>query len=116
MSPDLRICWVWCDRPGLERVRVAVGDGAIALEGDAVFRLDEEPAGLRYTVRLDGQWRTLHARVELRHAGRFATVDLSREGTRWHVSGSPRSDLDSAEDIDIIGSPSTSTLQIRRLA
>lgn len=115
MTEALQIAWEWLDRPGLELLRIAESDAMVELNGNAVFEFEQGTAQLRYTVRLDAGWHVQHARVHCRQGGKAFSTELSHSGTGWWVDGELRPDLADCDDIDIMGSPSTNTLPIRRL-
>ena len=60
----------------------------------------------RYEIRLDG-WVTTAATV--------GTLSLEHGADGWIVDGAARPDLDAAIDVDIVLTPFTNTLPIRRL-
>ena len=59
----------------------------------------------RYEIRLDG-WVTTRATI--------GTLVIEQQGDGWTVDGAPRPDLAEAVDIDIVLTPFTNTLPIRR--
>jgi hypothetical protein len=121
------IVWDWLDRPGLEHLTLEAGPDGVVAAGRATFGLADAPGGappktprdpivdLRYRIVADAAWKVRRAIVEIRRAGHRRGVDITR-GTdgSWRVDGQPRADLGDCDDVDLMGSPFTNTLPLRR--
>jgi uncharacterized protein len=116
MNQVIAVVWEWVDRPGLESASVRLTDGALQMDGVAATVLDSAPLRFRYGMLTDsnGEVRDVSIRVELQ--GATTTVRLVRGPSGWTVDGCARPDLAECIDIDIMGSPSTNSLPIRRMA
>jgi uncharacterized protein len=110
------IVWEWLDRPGLEHLRLTVEPTGISAESLVVAVLDSVPFRLEYRLTCDSGWRFEAVELHLGHAGAMRTLWIEcREGV-WQVDGAPRIDLADAADVDIMATPFTNTLPVRRLA
>jgi hypothetical protein len=102
-----RITWHGLEAGSVETCTIEFTDGALV--ADSVV---DGPAGrLEYRLETDarGQFRS----ADLTSGGRNLSVSFS--GGHWLVNGERRGDLDGARDIDIVATPMTNTLPIRRL-
>jgi uncharacterized protein len=106
--------WEWRDRPGLESALLRIGSQSSHIEGIAVMVLEGHAGRLAYTVLLDEAGQVTDAQVSLKIGEGEQRVQLTRQVGAWSVDGAARPDLDACIDIDIMGSPSTNTLPIRR--
>ena len=107
--------WEWVDRPELQAATVAFAENGISMTGVVVTQLNEEPLRLRYALSLNPAWQLHEANVEIESRQGAGKLNMLRLPTGWKVNGQMREDLASCVDIDIMGSPSTNTLPIRRL-
>jgi uncharacterized protein len=114
-SRTLHPVWEWLDRPGLEAAEFTLHGDRIAIAGIVVTTLDEVPIRLHYAVDLNPSWMIREAHLELQSGLERRTVTLTRDQAGWIVNKTSRPDLSECDDIDIMGSPSTNTLPIRRL-
>jgi uncharacterized protein len=112
---SLHPVWEWLDRPGLEAAEFTLHGDRIAIEGIVVTTLDEVPIRLRYALDLDSSWVIREAQLGLEAGLERRTITLTHDLANWIVNGTSRPDLSGCNDIDIMGSPSTNTLPIRRL-
>jgi hypothetical protein len=111
------IVWEWADRPGLEHLSLDIAPDGIAADGLVLVALEGRPVRLRYSVRCDARWGFREASLAVDHVGAQRSLALARDGEgQWHADGGRRVDLDSCTDIDIMTTPFTNTLPIRRLA
>jgi len=111
------IVWEWVDRAGLEHLSLDIAPDGIAADGLVVVALDGRPVRLRYSVRCDAQWVFREASLAVDLDGTQRNLALTRDANgHWRVDGGERADLDSCTDIDIMTTPFTNTLPIRRLA
>src|SRR5260221_10136011 len=109
------IVWEWADRPGLEHLSLDVAPDAVTADGIVVVALEGRPVRLRYSVRCDARWGFREASLAVDHDGAQSSLALTRnENGQWRVDGSKRTDLDGCTDIDIMTTPFTNTLPIRR--
>ncbi len=105
--------WRRKDVEGLERLELTIGpDGVMATSsviclGAGGFRLD-------HRWHLGPDWRAQSVAVERWNAQGHGALRLERAGTGWRVNGTPRPDLDGAEEPDLSVTPFCNTLPIRR--
>lgn len=111
------IVWEWANRPGLEHLSLDIAPDGITADGMVLVALDRRTVRLRYRVRCDARWRVGEASLALdQEDGPQRSLTLTREATEgWRIDGAPRPDLDGCRDIDIMVTPFTNTLPIRRL-
>jgi uncharacterized protein len=111
------IVWNWCDRPGLEHLSLDIAPDAIRADGLVMVQLAPEWLRVAYTVELDGGWNFRHVRITVERDGVSRLLELERAADgRWLADGCVRPDLAECADIDIMATPFTNSLPIRRLA
>jgi uncharacterized protein len=111
------IVWEWRDRPGLEHLSLDIGPEAIRACGLVMVQLGPEPLRVAYTVELDGGWNFRRTRITVERDGASKPLEVERtDDGRWLVDGWGRPDLADCADIDIMATPFTNSLPIRRLA
>jgi len=120
MSPPIRrsIVWEWCDRPGLEHLLLDIADdGSSRADGLVMVALAGTLLRLRYAIQCDAPWRFRTATITAESNGetRQRRIEHDDDGA-WTVDGAARPDLAPCSDIDIMGTPFTNTMPIRRLA
>lgn len=108
------LVWEWLDRPGLEHLSLDIGPAAVTANGLVLVQLGPAPVRVSYEVTLDHVWVFQHARLII---DRAKTLDIARdpEGL-WTVNGQARPDLAGCIDLDIMATPFTNSLPIRRLS
>ncbi len=107
--------WEWVDRKGLEWCVVSERAEGVRVEGRVVAVLSAEAMKLRYELELDAEWRFLQARLSCESGMTTTDLEIERTANGWSVDGQPRPDLEGCVDIDIMASPLTNTLPVRRL-
>lgn len=116
MENTRTVAWAWQEQPGLDVATVREdARGRIAVSGHMVTAWDQRVLELTYRLSCDPGWvfRRLSAQVKL--DGRLRELDLRHDGEGWLANGAMRTDLVAAVDIDIMGTPLTNTLPIRRV-
>jgi hypothetical protein len=109
------LAWEWLDRPGLECARVELGRDTIVASGLVVSVIDQKPLRLAYALTCDSTWLFRKATIEVQTDGALLTRQIELNGATWTVDGRARADLEGCIDIDIMASPITNTLPVRRL-
>jgi len=106
------IVWEWQDRPGLEHLSLEIGPAAIRADGLVLVQLGPDLLKVRYAVELDGGWGFRRAHIAVGDKA----LDLARapDGI-WTADGQERTALAACVDIDIMVTPVTNSLPIRRL-
>jgi len=107
--------WEWVDRKGLEWCVVTERAKGVRVEGRVVAVLGEEAMKLSYELELNGGWRFLQARLSCESGMTTTDLEVERTARGWSVDGQRRPDLEGCVDIDIMASPLTNTLPVRRL-
>lgn len=110
------ILWASWQSPGLEQARVELTEDGGSADGVVLGIVDGKPFRLRYVVVWDREWRTRDVRVS-RLAGPGWEVELAVDALgRWSAAeGLLPESLDGCVDVDIMATPFTNTLPIRRL-
>jgi hypothetical protein len=106
--------WDRLDSVGLEAANIGIAPRSVELVGNVVLEILARCARLR-SITCNGNWEFQHANLFLDTAGIRRTLSLDRIGERWRVNGAWRPNFSDCRDIDIVGTPSTNTLPIRRL-
>jgi hypothetical protein len=105
--------WRRTDVEGFERLELSIEPDGVAATSTVIcveaggFRLD-------HRWRLDPGWRAQSVIVERRNSQGHAALRLERAGTGWTVNGTPRPDLEGAEEPDLSVTPFCNTFVIRR--
>jgi hypothetical protein len=119
MSPPTQrsLVWEWCDRPGLEHLLLEIADdGSSRADGLVMVALSGKLLRLRYAIQCGAQWRFRTATIIAESDGETRQCRIERgENGGWTVDGAARPDLAPCGDIDLMGTPFTNTLPIRRL-
>lgn len=119
MNPPVQrsIVWEWGDRPGLEHLLLRTDAEGVHADGLVMVALAGTLLQLRYAILCDTQWRFRTATITAESNGetRRRQIEYSGDGS-WTVDGAARPDLALCSDIDIMGTPFTNTMPIRRLA
>jgi uncharacterized protein len=111
-----RILWRSEELESLERFSGGPSVGGWRFRGTAVLPIDGEPAQISYRLELDPLWRTRRAEIAIEAERRMQRIVAVADGEgTWTVEGVDAEPLDGCIDIDLGFSPSTNTLQIRRL-
>jgi uncharacterized protein len=111
------IVWEWCDRPGLEHMLLDLDSAGNRADGLVMVALAGAPLRLRYVIQCDTQWRFRSAAISAESNGEIRERSIVRDDDGgWTVDGTARPDLAACRDIDIMGTPFTNTMPIRRLA
>lgn len=110
------IVWEWLDRPGLEHLSLEIGPAAIEARGLVLVQLGPDLLRVAYEVELDGTWVFRRAGLTVESHGTSKRLEIERPaGGPWTVDGESRPDLAPCIDIDIMVTPFTNSLPIRRL-
>lgn len=111
--------WAQQDGTGLEHLVLDTRAEGIVIESAVVGENDGEAFGLMYRIECNMQWQV--TRLAVRLAG-GAALDLRRSddnegapGTWTDAEGTHQEILDGCIDVDIMATPFTNTLPIRRL-
>ncbi len=98
---------------GLEHL-LLLGDQTLEADGVAVGILDAAAYRIRYRISCDANWNVRHFSVESLSGN--ARVELTRDASGWLDSnGRTQESLRGCTEIDIMATPFTNTLPIRRL-
>jgi hypothetical protein len=88
----------------------------LRIDGHAAAVEAGEPFAARWTIQLDGEWRTVRAHVWGRSAGGAYERRLESDGDGgWRVDGVPTPALDGLWDVDLEASAATNAFPVHRL-
>ncbi|TNC48930.1 hypothetical protein FHG66_12205 [Rubellimicrobium rubrum] len=105
--------WRRLDVQGLERLELSIEpDGIVATS--TVLCLENGGFRLDHQWQLDPEWQARSVTVERWGLAGHGVLRLQRTRQGWQVNGSPRSDLDGAEEPDLSVTPFCNTFPIRR--
>ncbi|HEU4784161.1 MAG TPA: putative glycolipid-binding domain-containing protein [Ktedonobacterales bacterium] len=110
--------WIPEDEPGIEDVRLAHDATSVLFSGTLIRLLEGLPLHLSYTLRCDTEWcvRELRMTGESAAAGDHTFHLFSDGAGNWHDDkGQTLDALQGCIDVDIMLTPLTNTLPIRRL-
>ncbi len=110
---EIEVLWEQIVSHGMEHLLLRADD-SIEADGVAVGVLEESPYRIRYHVTCDRAWNVKAFTVESLLAEK--RVSLKRSGRDWiDEAGRPQSALGDCTEVDIMVTPFTNTLPIRRL-
>src|SRR5260370_5697660 len=109
------ILWQGLISPSMERFTVGASNAGFEFSGLILQAHEESPYVVQYGIEVDAAWRTRKVEVELEYGGhRHLSLTTDGEGN-WSRDGQRLDDVAGCIDIDIVWSPPTNTLPIRRL-
>jgi uncharacterized protein len=111
---DRELVWANEGAAGLEHVRLRAGSDGVVADGLRVQTGDAGPVRVQFRVRCDGRWRVRETVVDLFDGTEPLRLEADGDG-RWAVAGEPLPSLEGCLDVDILTTPFTNTLPIRRL-
>lgn len=106
--------WRRTDVEGLERLELVIEPQRVMAKSNLLC-LQAGGFRLEHTWQLDTDWRAQSVSVARWNAEGHAELRLERRGSAWLVNGTPRPDLDGAQEPDLSVTPFCNTLPIRRL-
>lgn len=110
------IVWEWQDRPGLEHLELEEHADGVEVRSVVVMEWDGETARLRYRLRCDPGWRFEEGVFVLDRGVTHIEHRLAHDPrTGWTLDGVPQPALAPCVDIDLMGTPFTNTLPVRRV-
>jgi hypothetical protein len=108
--------WRRLDTPGHDAASLIRNGEGWSLRGMAVFKHQQGPAAIDYSVDIDVSWRTIRGRVKGFLANRAFNHAISREPGGWHLDGALVEGLGHLLDLDYGFTPATNLQQLRRVA
>jgi hypothetical protein len=111
----LRPVWARIDVPGLEVAEIRIGRDSVELTGNAVLVVDSRPARLQYALTCSGSWEFLRGSIGIECVGERRQLKIERRDGQWFCDGAARPDLASCRELDLMGTPSTNCIPVRRL-
>jgi uncharacterized protein len=112
---NLEAMWALREGPGLEHLRLRVGESGIEADGVVVGEEDGTAFRARYVVRCDPGWRTREVIVDPLDERDRLHLRSDGEGRWQDASGRALPELQGCVDVDLSATPFTNTLPIRRL-
>jgi uncharacterized protein len=103
-------------REGFEVVFPSDEQGGLRFDGHSTGVEEGQAWSIRYSILLDGDWRTLRARVVSRSAMGTRELELARDGAEgWLVNRAPAPHVEGCVDLDLEASAFTNAFPVRRL-
>jgi hypothetical protein len=110
------ILWRRLDLPGHDAATVVEGPAGAELRGMAVFQDEAGASALHYAVRCDPGWQTTGARISGWHGAQPVDLIIARDTAgRWSLNGAVCPDVAECVDLDLVFTPATNLLPLRRL-
>ncbi|HWC78003.1 MAG TPA: putative glycolipid-binding domain-containing protein [Blastocatellia bacterium] len=108
--------WSPEDEAGLEHLHLIESEAGTLANGVVLRRFDDFSLRVHYFVQCDREWKTLKVEAGLLDSpGSRIALESDGEGHWRYESGSRLEALDGCLDVDIMVTPYTNTLPIRRL-
>jgi uncharacterized protein len=111
----LEAAWSRWDGPGLEHLRLRVGEGGIEADGVVIGEKGGTCFRARYGIRCDQRWRTRELILDPLDGSDPLHLSSDGEGDWRDALGSALPELRGCIDVDLSVTPFTNTLPIRRL-
>ena len=111
---NLEVLWRQLIGIGAEHLRLSV-DGSIHADSLAVGQIETSAYRVHYGIDCDSSWQVRGVRVEDLLSPKVVSLVCANDGRWSDEEGDPRPDLDGCTDVDIMITPFTNTLPIRRL-
>ncbi len=108
--------WRRLDTPGHDAAVLTRSDTGWSLRGTAVFKYQDGPACLNYSVDIDTSWKTKRGEVHGFLADRKFKHIILREPEGWYLNGDLIVGLEHLWDLDYGFTPATNLQQLRRVA
>jgi hypothetical protein len=108
--------WRRLDVPGHDAARLMPTNEGWRLCGTSVFKHQNGPTSLTYSVIVDAQWRTIRGRVRGFVGDSLVEHSIDRDVDGWRLDGVLVPGLGRLLDLDYAFTPATNLLQIRRVA
>jgi len=114
-AKNLEARWIPWDGPGLEHLRLRVGESRIEADGVVIGEESGVAFRVRYVIRCDPGWRTREVIID--PLDRRGSLHLRSDGNGSWSDASGQSILEQkgCVDVDLSATPFTNTLPIRRL-
>lgn len=114
--PRIAACRHLDTREGFEVLFATAVDGGHRLDGHSTGIQEGEAWAVRYSLTVDGDWRTRSAQITGLSDSGERTVVLEGDGSgSWRLHGEPSPDLAGCLDVDLEASGFTNLLPVRRL-
>ncbi|WP_244849277.1 putative glycolipid-binding domain-containing protein [Caballeronia sp. SL2Y3] len=104
--------WAQRDGRGLEHLMLDERSDGVVIESVVAGEGEAGAFGITYRIECDVRWQVTRLAVKLAGGG---SIDLHRAQAWTDEHGAPQEALDGCTDVDIIATPFTNTLPIRRL-
>jgi uncharacterized protein len=115
MSTNIEAMWIPWDGPGLQHLRLRVGESGIVADGVVIGEEDGVAFRARYVVCCDPAWRTREMIVDPLDGRDSLHLHSDGKGNWTDASGRSIPELKGCADVDLSATPFTNTLPIRRL-
>ena len=112
---SLEAAWTPWDAPGLDHLRLRVGENGVEADGVVVGEEDGNYFRAHYVVRCDPSWKTRELFVDPLDGRDPLHLRSDGEGGWRDASGATIPELRGCVDVDLSVTPFTNTLPIRRL-
>ncbi len=108
--------WRRIDAPGHDFCRLSANAAGWQIDGLAIFKDGDNPAGLQYHVECGLDWQAIKGLVNGWIGSTPVEILLKRlESGSWAVNSAMAPDLDALPDLDFGFTPATNLFAIRRL-
>jgi hypothetical protein len=114
MADRILARWATASGDGVQHLVLRQGQAEIIAEGMVISDRDD-PFAVHYRIECDPAWRVRRAEVKIAGNERRLLFVSDGEGRWTGENGAPLADLDGSVDIDLLVTPFTNTLPIRRL-
>ena len=110
------IFWQRLDLPGSEYCTLTESAAGLLFDSTVLLVLENTPIHVRYRITGDAAWRTRAVDITCTDPAGERTLRLTVDDAQgWSIDGGERPDLRGCVDVDLIVTPATNTLPIRRL-
>jgi len=111
------VLWRALDRPGTEYSTLWKTRKGLLLDGTVCRVEKKQPALISYRIRCDKKWRTNMVELKQNIGSVENKITLRVDGTEhWWANGEELPKLRGCTDVDLLSSPATNSLPIRRMS
>lgn len=107
--------WKRLDVTGHDAARIETAPGGHLLQGTAVFRHEDGPACVSYSLDIAPDWSTRRGLVQGFAGERAFALEIVRDADGWTLDGVAQPGLAHLMDLDLGFTPATNLQQLRRM-
>ena len=110
------VAWEWVQGAGLEHCAIVSSPRGVEMTGVVVADWEGRTLAVHYHLQCDAGWHLVRALVRAAHGGERSERTIEQASSQsWRIDGADAPELAGCEDIDLMATPLTNTLPVKRL-